>query len=157
MDKAIAVGLGWYLVATFDVRPIDWHTGKRLAVPEAEMLTCDRCGRSHAKGYVVRNPDGREMTVGCTCWKRLVFDNDLYHPVSAVKKMENAARAGALSEAANDYADRIASTPLPRGCIVAAEREDLVFQIVPRDHTLRNMVRGELLRARRVSSVTWAD
>jgi len=58
------------LVNVFDVREIDWNTGERLPLEAGEGHTCERCGKLHAKVFVVEH-EGKTSEVGSTCCKRL--------------------------------------------------------------------------------------
>lgn len=60
------------LVKIYDVRETDWNTGQKLPLTYGEGHVCHRCGRVHAKVYVVEK-EGETVEVGSTCCKRL-FD-----------------------------------------------------------------------------------
>ena len=47
----------------FDLRPINYDTGKRMALPTSEKATCACCGRKIAMGWM--NVDGE--TIGSEC------------------------------------------------------------------------------------------
>jgi len=67
--EAAAAPVQWRLKEVYDLRPIDWDTGKREPGRKGEGATCTRCGREHFKVYVVT--DGtRERTVGSGCSKQ---------------------------------------------------------------------------------------
>lgn len=63
----------WRLVRVFDVRPIDWATGKRAAVSSVDedlLPNCHRCEKKHAKVYEIT--DGRRnLNVGSGCVKKI--------------------------------------------------------------------------------------
>lgn len=50
-------------VEIIDLRPLDFRTGKRLAIPSNEKQPCDCCGRKLVK--VARLNTGHEVGVGC--------------------------------------------------------------------------------------------
>jgi len=54
----------------YDMRPVDWVSGKRLALSPGEGHICDRCEAEHAVVYVVQDTDtGKEYRVGSSCAK----------------------------------------------------------------------------------------
>lgn len=61
----------WRLLRVFDVRPIDFMSGKRAPISDEDrenLPRCNRCGKPHAKVYEVT--DGRRtLAVGSGCVK----------------------------------------------------------------------------------------
>ncbi len=57
----------WEVIGVEDLRPLDFWTGKRLAIPEHELRTCARCGRQHAVVVTMESNKGRSVQVGSGC------------------------------------------------------------------------------------------
>jgi hypothetical protein len=56
------------VVKYYDLRPVDWASGKRVPLPAGECHVCDRCGAEHAVVYVVEDTEsGKTYSVGATC------------------------------------------------------------------------------------------
>jgi hypothetical protein len=103
----------WRLVRVYDVRPVDFQSGKRLPVAacDVEMLPeCNRCGRRHAKVYVVqdREAPGRLAHVGSGCCKR-AFGG--WEPTAAEIKSARAEERARL-EAAREAKVRALAEPI---------------------------------------------
>lgn len=83
------------LLRIHDVRPIDWDTGKRVAVDVSELPECVRCGRRHAVVWtLLEQPSGDTLTVGCGCGPKLLEEGLLPGvDFPAVKQAEKAMRA----------------------------------------------------------------
>lgn len=60
------------LTAFYDLRPVDFDSGKRLAATPEMMRQCDRCDTLHAKCFVVQMDDGKSLTVGEKCMGRVM-------------------------------------------------------------------------------------
>lgn len=58
------------LLEFYDLREFDFDTGKYLPLRPGEGATCERCGREHAKVYVVQTVTGEVKSVGSGCCKR---------------------------------------------------------------------------------------
>lgn len=87
----------WRLIRIYDVRPIDFYTGKRVPVSDVDDLPeCTRCGRRHAKVYVVQDRDNPERVshVGSGCCKR-AFDG--WEPTAVEVKSARAAEREQLA------------------------------------------------------------
>ena len=54
-----------YIVRRYDIRPVDFDSGKRLAVPADQMETCQCCGKRIVKVCELSNGDkiGSECAV----------------------------------------------------------------------------------------------
>ena len=48
---------------TFDLRPVDFQSGKRLALPNDQKINCECCGRKIAKG--VNLASGEKVGTEC--------------------------------------------------------------------------------------------
>lgn len=57
------------LIAIEDLRPIDFQSGKRLALPKGQGHICHRCRKEHSKIYWVETVDGSVSGVGSGCIK----------------------------------------------------------------------------------------
>ena len=58
------------VVNYYDLRPIDWASGKRLPLEPGAGHVCDRCGAEHAVVYVVEDSEtGGTYRVGSSCAK----------------------------------------------------------------------------------------
>lgn len=102
------------LVEVIDLRPIDFQSGKRLAIPVEACNICDRCEKKHVKVYVVF-ADGDIYNVGSTCCKRLFG----WEPEKAdLQKKEKAekekALQAALKKATQDFLDTINALECPK-------------------------------------------
>ena len=65
------------IIKIIDLRPVDWDSGKRLAISTEECAECQRCGRRHAVVWVLGVEVAGEVEfwdVGATCAKRMVAD-----------------------------------------------------------------------------------
>jgi hypothetical protein len=108
------------LLAITDLRPIDWDSGKRMAITDDECSECERCGRLHAVVWTVEVDEPgkppRVFNVGSTCGKRMVaegllpeFDKiELREARKAKRTREQAEVDGKLEEIANEVADKAA-------------------------------------------------
>lgn len=47
----------------FDLRPVDFDSGKRMALPNSEKINCDCCGKKIAMGY--NTLDGHKIGSEC--------------------------------------------------------------------------------------------
>lgn len=88
------------LVQIRDLRPVDWYTGKRVAIATEDMALCDRCGARHAVVWIidVRGAGAPELSrgtwrVGATCAKHMVFGGEIPElDAASVKAARKAAR-----------------------------------------------------------------
>lgn len=110
----------WELEGIYDVRPIDWFSGKRTSIPDDELPECSRCGKKHNKVYQVTSNKGRSMTVGSGCWKRVVFENSIEIPEKEIKRARKVARerekAAAIVEitkVVRELSNKLNSLPSP--------------------------------------------
>jgi hypothetical protein len=56
------------VIKYYDLRPVDWASGKRLPLEAGAGHACDRCGAEHAVVYVVEDEaTGKTYSVGSTC------------------------------------------------------------------------------------------
>lgn len=55
------------ITEVYDIRPIDFETGKRIDVPRDDWMDCDECGSKHARVY--RLNSGK--SVGRNCASKL--------------------------------------------------------------------------------------
>ena len=62
-----------FKTATFDLRPIDFQSNKRLALPNSEKIRCECCGRKIAKGVVLNT--GEKIGTECAKVGRLLQDH----------------------------------------------------------------------------------
>lgn len=60
------------LVRVFDLREYDWDREEYIPLDKGEGNICERCGREHAKVYVVEDTaTGKQHFVGSTCSKKM--------------------------------------------------------------------------------------
>ena len=58
------------VVGYYDMRPVDWASGKRVPLSPGEGHVCDRCGAEHAVVYEVEDTEGNgTYRVGSSCAK----------------------------------------------------------------------------------------
>jgi hypothetical protein len=106
-----------------DLRPIDWFTGKRVALAKGEGNICDRCGAEHAFVFTLQDLDSHEtFKVGSGCAKR-AFGFDAEKDATARKMIseekrrlekELQERRWAITKAESErIADIIVKIPLP--------------------------------------------
>lgn len=121
MTTTTEVAPRWRLVRVYDVRPIDFYTGKRVPVSAMDELPeCNRCGRAHAKVYVVQDRENpaRVSTVGSGCCKR-AFDGweptaqELKSARAAERAREAEAREGRVTELARPIVAAMAAVVVP--------------------------------------------
>jgi len=56
------------VVGYYDMRPVDWASGRRMPLSPGEGHVCDRCGAEHAVVYVVTDTEtGSHYRVGSSC------------------------------------------------------------------------------------------
>ncbi|HEX3640189.1 MAG TPA: hypothetical protein VHV10_02745 [Ktedonobacteraceae bacterium] len=61
------------LIAVKDMREFDYLRQEYIPLEKGSGNICDRCGREHAKVYVVNAPqENRDYYVGSTCCKKLL-------------------------------------------------------------------------------------
>lgn len=111
------------VVDYYDLRPLDWLSGKRVPLSPGEGHECDRCGAEHAVVYVVLDTDtGKQYKVGSSCARRSFgFEpgetaeaKALARSARAREKAElEAARQEVASRAAAELAREVGALPLP--------------------------------------------
>ena len=107
----------------YDLRPLDWLTGKRMPLGPGEGHVCDRCGAEHAVVYVVEDSDtGKTYRVGSSCAKAnfgfiVTEDLEAKKLVKSSKQrdaeMLDAKRQAAVEELADTLASEISQLPVP--------------------------------------------
>lgn len=112
MAPAIATNV--QLISVIDLRPIDFQSGKRLAIPAEACNICDRCGKLHVKVYEVM-ADGETYSVGSGCCKRLFGWEPAKQDVLDKERIaEEKALQEALQKAAQAFLDRVNALVAPR-------------------------------------------
>lgn len=102
------------LISVKDLRPIDWNSGKRLAIPASECNVCDRCGKLHVKVYEVQ-ADGSFYSVGSGCCRRMFGWEPAKEDVQTKERQaEEKAMQEALQKAAQEFLDRVNEMTAPR-------------------------------------------
>lgn len=102
------------LLSVTDLRPIDWQSGKRLAIPAEACNVCDRCGKLHVKVYEVL-ADDMIYHVGSGCCKRLFGWEPEKKDVLAKERIAEAkALQEALQKAAQEFIAQINELVAPR-------------------------------------------
>jgi len=62
--------MNYTVVDYYDLRPLDWMSGKRMPLEPGEGHICDRCGAEHAVVYVVKDlTTNKTYSVGSGCAK----------------------------------------------------------------------------------------
>jgi hypothetical protein len=85
------------VVGYYDMRPVDWASGKRMPLEPGEGHTCDRCGAEHAIVFEVQDTEtGKVYAVGSTCAKQS-FGFEVEKDVEG-KKLIKSAKQKALME-----------------------------------------------------------
>jgi len=98
----------WKIHSVKDLRPIDWYTGKRIALATGEGATCDRCGKEHAIVYKMEHQKtGKQACVGSGCGPGMAggthnLDDD------SIKQAEKEAKQKVLGEARKKLDDWVA-------------------------------------------------
>lgn len=108
----------WRLVRVYDVRPIDWLTGKRAPVSSVDedlLPNCYRCEKKHAKVYEITD-GARNYNVGSGCVKKVANG---WEPRAEEIKAARAADAANVKEM---RAAKVAELTAP---IVAAIRKEV--------------------------------
>ena len=83
------------VVAYKDLRPIDWVSGEKMALPKGEGNICDRCSAEHVHVYTVQDQDsGEQFDVGSGCAKR-AFGFDPSLDIEGKKMMKRVEREAA--------------------------------------------------------------
>lgn len=102
------------LLSVKDLRPIDFVSGKRLAITDEECHVCDRCGKRHVKVYEVL-ADGHIYNVGSGCCKRLFGWEPAKQDVLEKERIaEEQAMQIALQNAAQEIITKIDTMVAPR-------------------------------------------
>ncbi|OLD84776.1 MAG: hypothetical protein AUF64_00300 [Chloroflexi bacterium 13_1_20CM_54_36] len=114
------------LIEVYDMREIDEISGERIPLDKGEGSICNRCGREHAKVYVVsRDQDAKQFCVGSTCCKKLFgWEPEKEELRRLAKEAKIAAENRAfqrLEALAKPIADAVNALVLPR-IIVVGER-----------------------------------
>ncbi len=101
------------LLKIYDLLPLDWETGKRLPIEAHDMHLCARCGKLHAKVYVVE-ADSTQYEVGATCCKRLFGWEPSHEEVMHAEAVaRDQAVQAALQKLAQPLIEQITSQPVP--------------------------------------------
>lgn len=93
------------LLEYYDLREFDFDTGRYIPLSPGTGAICQRCGREHAKVYVVLTVEGTEKSVGSGCCKR-AFDgwepskDEIKTARAAFRSKRDAARVARLEELA---------------------------------------------------------
>ena len=111
------------VVDYYDLRPVDWLSGKRMPLEPGEGHTCDRCGAEHAVVYVVEDTiTHKHYSVGSGCAKQSfgfdpALDKDARAIVRSKKKVEEVAvndqRLAAASEKVNEIVSEVSKLSRP--------------------------------------------
>jgi hypothetical protein len=111
------------VVDYYDLRPLDWVSGKRMPLEPGEGHVCDRCGAEHAVVYVVEDlTTHKTYAVGSGCAKASFgFDpasDKQATRIVASKKQEAAAlvndrRLKEVENLTRDIASQVRSLPRP--------------------------------------------
>lgn len=111
------------VVDYYDMRPVDWVSGKRLSLSPGEGHICDRCEAEHAVVYVVQDTEtGKEYRVGSSCAKaQFGFEVDKQEEAKALVRTYkqkaaaelDAARQKMVAEAAEVVASEVSQLPVP--------------------------------------------
>jgi hypothetical protein len=112
------------VIGYYDLRPVDWLSGKRMPLTEGECHICDRCGAEHAVVWEVKDLDtGKVYSVGSGCAKQTFgFEPDKTNEAKELLKnhrqqvaMEiNEARLEAIRQLADSTAKEIATMARPK-------------------------------------------
>lgn len=107
----------------YDLRPLDWMSGKRMPLEPGEGHVCDRCGAEHAVVYVVEDTEtGRTYRVGSGCAKQSFgFDpekSDEARKLIKTAKQQaakdiNEARLTAVDDLAKQIVEAVRDAPRP--------------------------------------------
>jgi hypothetical protein len=118
------------VVDYYDLRPLDWMSGKRRPLEPGEGHVCDRCGAEHALVYVVEDTTThKQYNVGSGCAKQSFgFDPSQDKEARAIVKGKqrvadeqvNDRRLDAATELANKIAEEVGRLRRPE---VVLERE----------------------------------
>lgn len=134
------------LIEIRDLRPIDWFSGKRIAIPVEECAECHRCGRRHAIVWTIEVRDAlgiKTFDVGSGCGKRAIEEGILPElekkSVRDAKKSARekvaAARKAEVTRIAREALELVEAIPYPEITsdrrMVAAGFEMLVLTAGP--------------------------
>lgn len=101
------------LLSVTDLRPIDWQSGKRLAIPAEACNVCDRCGKLHAKVYEIM-ADGRIYNVGGGCCRKMFgWEPTKEEVLTAEKVAKDRAVQAALLVVAQPIIDQVNTIAVP--------------------------------------------
>lgn len=107
------------LVSVYDMREYDWEREEYIPLIKGEGNICERCGREHAKVYVVEHiSDGKQHLVGSTCSKKMFGWEPAKDDIAiAAKTMKEAQKKAAqekyIREIVQPVADSILAMPIP--------------------------------------------
>ena len=111
------------VVDYYDLRPLDWVSGKRQPLEPGEGHVCDRCGAEHAVVYVVEDDVTKKLySVGSGCAKASFGfdpkDDKQARRIVASKKREaeilvNEQRLAEVAKLARDVAAEVKRLPRP--------------------------------------------
>ena len=101
------------LISVTDLRPIDFQSGKRLAIPVSECNVCDRCQALHVKVYEVE-ADGVVYNVGSGCCRKMFGWEPAKEVVLTAEKVaKDRAVQAALMTVAQPVIDQVNAIPVP--------------------------------------------
>lgn len=99
------------VIGYHDLRPVDWHSGKRVPLAPGEGHTCDRCGTEHAIVFEVRDDEtGKIFSVGSGCARQQFgFDPEKAEEVRAEVRKLKQEQALLVNQARWQEVERVAS------------------------------------------------
>lgn len=113
----------YWIIDYYDLRPLDWMSGKRMPLEPGEGHVCDRCGAEHAVVYVVEDTEtGKTYRVGSGCAKQSFgFDPEKSDEAKKLIKTAkqqaakdiNDARLVAVDDLAKQIFKAVQNTPRP--------------------------------------------
>jgi hypothetical protein len=149
------------LVAYYDLRPIDWDTGKRVPLSPGEGHECDRCGRDHARCYEVADETtGRRWILGERCMGKALDGWNPGKPIlAAARKAEREAARAAASDRMRAHAEGFAAALLLRRGEIPAATSDFRDEAVPFEDRTRRVqyVAGQRINPDHVRSVGFEE
>jgi len=118
------------LVSVYDMRTWDWEREEYIPLQKGEGNICERCGREHAKVYVVENTStGMRHEVGSTCSKKMFgWEPSQDELKSATKSMKTEQKRLAyekyVKEVAQPLADSILALDVPAIRLIDTDTPD---------------------------------
>jgi len=106
------------LLEYYDIRDFAFDTGKPMPLQEGEGAVCERCGRLHAKVYVVQTVEGTTKSVGSGCCAR-AFEgwepskDEIKKAKAMFRSKRDAARKARLEELAAPLVARLVAMRVP--------------------------------------------